>query len=121
MQSDAEKIARIAERLTRDRARARKRLAVRIDEAHGEARRLASAFTAECGVQQVILFGSLAEGRVRSESFDIDLAVSGGDLIECILLSEKSSFKVDVVDLKLLPESTRRAIREHGVVLYGAE
>lgn len=75
----------------------------------------------ECSAREVILFGSLAEDRVRSESFDIDLAISGGDLIECILLAEKSPFKVDVVDLKLLPESMRTNVRKHGVVLDGPE
>jgi predicted nucleotidyltransferase len=43
-------------------------------------RRLSDARTeADPAVRRVILFGSVATGRVRSERFDVDLAVEGGD------------------------------------------
>lgn len=51
----------------------------RIEQLAGEAlqeeNRLAGIFTEKAGVGEVILFGSLAEGTVKRDRFDIDLAI----------------------------------------------
>jgi predicted nucleotidyltransferase len=64
------------ERSRRGRARIERRLSDARTEAGRLAHRLAEADPA---VRRVILFGSVATGRVRSERFDVDLAVEGGD------------------------------------------
>ncbi|HUX12532.1 MAG TPA: nucleotidyltransferase domain-containing protein [Spirochaetia bacterium] len=121
MAKDAELAKRVAARFKAERAREEAELPVRVEKAWQEARELAQDFARDGMVRRVILFGSLAEDRVRSLSFDIDLAIEGGDLIHCILRAEKSSFKVDVVDLKTIPEAMREQIRRRGVVLYEGE
>ena len=119
---DSETVERIAERIKAQRLRDEAGLARRVEQAHVEARRIALQFAEECSppVRRVFLFGSLAEDRVRSLSFDIDLAAEGGDLLRCILIAEKSEFHVDVVALESLPEAMRAGVESHGVVLYEA-
>ena len=72
-------------------------------------------------VKQVILFGSRARGDYRQNS-DIDLAVSGGDIIKFTLgVDEQTStlLKYDVVNLDgAVQEELREAIRQEGRVIY---
>lgn len=72
-------------------------------------------------VKQVILFGSRARGDYRQTS-DIDLAVSGGDIIKFTLgVDEQTStlLKYDVVNLDgAVQEELREAIRQEGRVIY---
>lgn len=74
-----------------------------------------------CGVKQVILFGSRARGDYKRAS-DIDLAVSGGDVLRFALdVDEETStpLKYDVVNLDgNIQEELRRAIQEEGRILY---
>lgn len=103
---------------TRNRV-AKEKLKLRIDEALTEAKRLAALFTEkDPSLQKVVLFGSLAEETVRSEEFDIDLAVVSDDIIRLMNIAEDSRFPVDVADLERLPEPIRRRVEERGKILY---
>ena len=83
-----------------------------------EARRLAAAISeGDREVRAVYLFGSLAVGGPKRLGFDIDLAIEGGDLYRALDAVDGSSFKVDLVDLRLLPESFAERIRESGLRL----
>lgn len=102
----------------RNRAGAARRRA-RLQAARREARRLARRFREEDpGLRRIILFGSVASGRVRSESFDIDLAVEAEEYLRLVAVAEKSSFSVDVVDLQSVSQGFRDRIEASGVLLH---
>ena len=73
------------------------------------------------GLDQVRLFGSRARGDYRRAS-DIDLAVSGGDIIRFSLdLEEETStlLMFDVIDLsQAIGQDLRAAIEAEGRTLY---
>ena len=73
------------------------------------------------GLNQVRLFGSRARGDYRRAS-DIDLAVSGGDIIRFSLdLEEEAStlLMFDVIDLgQAIDQDLRAAIEAEGRTLY---
>ena len=75
----------------------------------------------KCGVGKVILFGSRARGDYKRAS-DIDLAVSGGDILRFALDVEEETLtplKYDVINLDgKIQEELRRVIQEEGRVLY---
>lgn len=72
-------------------------------------------------VKQVILFGSRARGDYRKTS-DIDLAVTGGSIVQFILDVEEYTstlLKYDVVNLDgAVQEELLEAIRQEGIVIY---
>lgn len=72
-------------------------------------------------IQKVVLFGSRARGDFHRTS-DIDLAVSGGDVLRFSLdVEEKTStlLTYDVVDLgKTLSQEFLEAIQNEGIILY---
>lgn len=92
-------------------------LQARISQAWDEVRRLARDLREKAGVNRLVLFGSLAEGTVRSEQFDIDLAYEGGDDTLCLSVAETSSFSVDLVDYTLLPPHVQERVDRLGKVL----
>lgn len=102
--------------------RERAAIARRAALARDEAGRLALAIgRGDPGVRSVRLFGSLARGQPTRLDFDIDLALEGGDAYVAMDAVAGSAFKVDLVQLELLPEGARRAVVSGGVVLYAAE
>jgi predicted nucleotidyltransferase len=72
-------------------------------------------------IGRVILFGSRARGN-NSERSDIDLAVSGGDVLNFYYDAEEQArtlLMFDVVDLnREISEELRQEIDRDGVVLY---
>ncbi len=101
-----------------ERARAR----VLAGAARAEAARLAAVIASDDpSVRAVILFGSLAEGEPTHTSFDVDLALVGGDVLRAMALTEESKFHVDVADFGRLPASVRTRILARGVVLSGVK
>lgn len=95
-----------------------KDIRIRAGLARDEARRLAESIRTRDGeVESVILFGSLALGEPKRIDFDIDLALEGGDIYKAMDAVEDSLFRVDLVDLRLLPEDMSSRIREVGVRL----
>lgn len=94
------------------------RFAERLERARGEAARLGRAILdADAGVRRVFLFGSVAGGEPRSEHFDIDLALDGGDVYAAMDVGESSEFEVDLVELTLLPEDFRASVLAQGIVV----
>ena len=73
--------------------RARERISLRLTEARAEAERIAGRLAeVDHELRKVILFGSVAAGTVRSERFDIDLAVEGGDHLSLMRVADHASF-----------------------------
>lgn len=90
----------------------------RHEEAWAEARRLAALIRDhDPAVTDVFLFGSVAEGTPRRIDFDIDIAVSSGDIHLAMDSVADSAFEVDVVNLERIPDHVRRRILERGVRL----
>lgn len=97
----------------------RQRLQEKAKEAREEAEALARRIGEQDGeVARVYLFGSLLQDAPGSESFDIDLALDGGDVYKAMDVAETASFSVDVVDLRRLPAHVRCRILRTGRVLY---
>ena len=92
----------------------KKRAGERAKEALKEARRIAASLVQEAGVEKVVLFGSLAEGNVRDEKFDIDIAVWGGNWSKAQGIGENSSFKIDIVEYDYLPPHIKKRIDRKG-------
>lgn len=104
----------------RNRA-ARERISRRLEHARREARRLAEEIhRADQSVRKVILFGSVAAAVVRTESFDIDLAILGGDQLALMSITDQSPFPVDLVDLEAVSPGFREMVERRGEVLYDA-
>lgn len=86
-------------------------------EALKEAQRLADRIAAgDESVRAVHLFGSLAEGVPSNLHVDIDIAIDGGNIYRAMEIAEDSSFSVDFVELRLLPDFVRREIESAGRV-----
>jgi len=71
-------------------------------------------------LKRIVLFGSLASGNPRNPNFDIDLSFEGRELYACTAIALDSSFKVDLVDYRSLPDYMREEIDTHGRILYEA-
>ena len=73
------------------------------------------------GLEKVILFGSRARGDFYRTS-DIDLAVSGGDIVRFSLDAEEETstlLQFDVVDLNsTLDEELRQSIDSEGRIIF---
>lgn len=86
--------------------------------ARKEARRLASLLKAkDPTIRTVYLFGSVTRGESGNSSFDLDLALDGGDLYAALDLTENSEFEVDLVELALLPPAMRESVLNTGISL----
>lgn len=108
-----------ARRNRTERERQERELAARVAAAHTEIARLVEMFRSiDPGLAKVVLFGSLAEERVTSLGFDIDLAVECGEYYRLVSAALDSPFEVDVIDLRTASEYVRDAVRRHGKVLY---
>ncbi len=66
----------------------------------------------------VILFGSFARDSVRSQDFDIDLAISSSRIFQIAAWSEDQDLPLDIVDLDSLSAEFRSVVEKEGVVLY---
>lgn len=96
----------------------RKKIQEKAGQALEEARRLATRIGRESGANRVVLFGSLAEGTVRTENFDIDLAVFGGRWAEAEKIAEESPFRVDILCYDDAPAHIQKRIDERGKQLF---
>ena len=96
-----------------------RRVERRRQQAFQEVDRLLEEFrSADPQLGRIILFGSLAEDRVRSENFDIDLSFEGEEYYRCVGIALSSSFKVDLVDYRACPPHVRDEIDIKGKVVY---
>lgn len=104
IKKDAERTRELKEQRTHAAAHARA-LAVEIGEQ-------------DRTVRKIWGFGSVFDERLPFRpASDIDLAVDGGTILAW-KLSQKSSWKVDWVELRDQPESFAQAIKERGTVLF---
>ena len=77
-------------------------------------------FAKDCVLDKVILFGSRARGTNRERS-DIDLAVSGENVLRCEELLEEQAdtlLTFDVVNLDEISNKFKEMINREGFVLY---
>jgi predicted nucleotidyltransferase len=123
--SEHEKLRAIADRARRraDRERAERTrlIETRLAEARGEIERLVADFRAhDPDLRRVVLFGSIARGRVKRPSFDIDLAVDSDRYLELVDVALDSSFDVDLFDLTWCSDYVRDAVERYGVEVYRA-
>lgn len=110
---------RIVQAERKRNAEIRARILTRLRHAREEARRLAHAIgESDPTIRRVVLFGSVATGRVRTLDFDIDLAIEGGDVLQAWRIADASSFAVDVVDLNDVSPGFRAVVEQRGEVLY---
>jgi len=69
----------------------------------------------------IVLFGSLAEGTVRGEKFDIDIAVRSDKYLQLVAWALDQTFKIDVIDLNAARPHIAERIRSRGEVLYAGK
>lgn len=78
-------------------------------------------YARQYGLAKVIVFGSRARGDYKEKS-DIDLAVTGGDVIAFSLAVEEDTstlLKFDIVNLDAsVQEELRQSIEKEGIVIY---
>lgn len=117
-QADKALISTIAHRVRMDQEKEILARGLRLEEAKLEARRVSEILASLEGVRRVIHFGSSATGRGFRLDSDIDLAISGGDLLEAMGVAENSAFHVDVIDIDRVPSPLRESILEEGVVVH---
>ncbi|MEI6874109.1 MAG: nucleotidyltransferase domain-containing protein [Spirochaetota bacterium] len=117
-QADKALISTIAHRVRMDQEKEILARSIRLEEARLEARRVSESLASLEGVRRVIHFGSSATGRGFRLDSDIDLAISGGDLLEAMGVAENSAFHVDVIDIDRVPSPLRESILEEGVVVH---
>ncbi len=119
MEWTAEQTRDAAQRRLKKEAARQAALADRRESARAHARELAQEIAAaDPSVVRIWGFGSTFDHRLRfSESSDIDLAVEGGSLTAW-KIAERSSWKVDWVELDDQDRSMVNAIISDGVLLY---
>jgi predicted nucleotidyltransferase len=93
----------------------------RLQEAEQEILRLVVEFRKmDPELKKVVLFGSVAEGRVRNPDFDIDLAVDSEKYLRLLGICLDSSFKIDLIDLGTANKHILAEVNRRGKVLYAA-
>jgi predicted nucleotidyltransferase len=103
----------------REEARRQTIIAEKSKAAREEVDRLVECFREiDPGLKRLILFGSLAEKRVRREDSDIDLAFDGTKYIQCLSIALQSSFKVDLLDIKTARPGIRKEIEQYGEIVF---
>ena len=88
----------------------------RREEAKAEAERLAAYLLSKIPeITRIWGFGSVFDrNRPFSHNSDIDIAIEGGDYFKAYKIVEKSSFKVDLIDITGRKDKFASLIREHG-------
>lgn len=108
-----------ANRLLNENKKYDKEMAHRQLEAKEEAARLAALIRSrDPKVTRIWGFGSVFENsRPFSANSDIDLALEGGDYFEAFKIVERSSFKIDLIDITEKYDSFASHIRKNGTNL----
>ncbi|MCF6334141.1 MAG: nucleotidyltransferase domain-containing protein [Spirochaetales bacterium] len=109
-------VSAYANRLNRENDKYDKEMARRRREAKDEAERIASLLRSQDPeITQIWGFGSVFEdSRPFSENSDIDLALEGGNYFKAFKIVERSSFKIDLIDITDKDDSFASLIRKHG-------
>lgn len=69
-------------------------------------------------IKKILLFGSIAKGRVRHLDFDIDIAVDSDRYVRIVAWALRQEWRIDVVDLRSVAGSPLEGIANEGEVLY---
>jgi len=94
----------------------------KVTEALKDAKKISKILAVKFGAKEVILFGSLAEGKKFDSASDIDIAVKG--LKDKYLKAygyclRSSNFNLDIKPYEELPQKFKAAVDKKGVKLYG--
>lgn len=121
MTEGADRVAKRIAAFVLDRERRREaERATRLVEGREDARIVAAALRERFGVRRVVLFGSLATGRV-SQAPDIDLAVSGlepGRRCDAYAaVAPLARLPLDLIELERARPTVRARIESEGVEL----
>ncbi len=112
-------IANIVKKIKKDNRQEKKYIADKIKLALEEVRRLKEDFLKiDPKLEKIVLFGSLAENRINSIDFDIDIAVLSDKYYLLTARALESDFKVDVVDLDTVNKLIKENIIKNGKVVY---
>jgi len=112
-------IRSIVQEIKSENDKERRRIDLRIKQAHNEVERLKKDFLKiDEKMGKMVLFGSLAESNIDSINFDIDIAVKSKKYYRLVGRALESQFKIDVIDLDTIHENIRKVINEHGKVIY---
>ena len=112
-------LERIAQAVRRRNRQAEQFLEQKKRRAHREVDRLVAEFLdIDPDLDKVLLFGSLARNQVRSEYFDIDLAVRSNRFLQLVACGLRSTFSVELVELDRVPAPMRTAIKRYGKIVY---
>jgi len=115
------RLREIVEQARRDIRRRARRIREREKRAGAFLPTLVRAFRdIDPDIERIVLFGSLARGGVRTEHFDIDVAVRSGRYLRLVAWALDQEFKIDVIDLDDARECIAERIRSEGQVLYAA-
>jgi len=112
-------ISAYANRLLNENEKYDKEMTHRRLEAKEEAARIAALLKSQDPkITRIWGFGSVFENsRPFSANSDIDLALEGGDYFEAFKIIEKSTFKVDLIDITNQTDYFASLVREHGKAL----
>lgn len=112
-------ITSIVARQKRENARYERELKDRLEEARDFLESVPTALLKlDPTIRKIVLFGSLASGRVRRIDFDIDLAVDGDRYLKIVDWSLRQAFPIDVVDLQGVDEGFAQEVAQNGRILY---
>jgi predicted nucleotidyltransferase len=108
----------IVKRVKTTTAKSKRDTAAWLIKAQHEAKRLSTEIAKLDGVRRVIHFGSSASGRNFRLDSDIDLAIEGGDVLEAMKVAESSAFRVEIVDIAMVPEPLRELMLQEGIIIH---
>ena len=116
------KLREIVETARRENQKAQRRTREAVKRARAFLPELVKAFrTIDPDLRLIVLFGSLAEGTVRGEHFDLDIAVRSERYLQLVAWALDQDYKIDVIDLDAARSHIAERIRSRGEVLYAAE
>lgn len=119
---DDTRIEKIVSRIRSQNRKEEARLREKINGAHAEVDRLLNQFLEiDPELEKAVIFGSLAENRVCSPHFDIDIAVRSKKYLQLVACALDSQFSVDLVDLDTVIEPVRKSIEKYGRTIYEKE
>jgi predicted nucleotidyltransferase len=120
--TELEKLRAIAAETNRQNRLEKERIEKRIEKAREFLATLVAEFLRiDPDIKKIVLFGSLAEGTVSREGFDIDIAVSSEGYLKLAAWCLNQPFTIDCIDLESASSHIAERIDERGEVLYEAE
>jgi hypothetical protein len=120
--TDDARVREIVETARREDQKAKQRTREAVKRARAFLPELVQAFrTIDPDLRLIVLFGSPAEGTVRGERFDLDIATRSRRYLQLVAWGLDQDQKIDVIDLDAAQPHIAERIRSRGEVLYAAE